>query len=70
MENLEWKILDGPESHGSRRMVKVTGGSLAVGRSKRVGWNVRRKEVSEFRCFTVNDILNFVRDVGGKVVVG
>ena len=38
--------------------MKTVGGSLEAGTMGSVGWNVSRKEASEFRCLTVSDILN------------
>ncbi len=56
MEKMEWNILDGPVSHGSRRMVKVFEDRPGVGGKGKMGWKVRRNEASALRCLTVNDI--------------
>lgn len=62
MENLECHILDGPESHGSRRIVKVWVDLPGEGGNWRIGWKVRRKEASELRCLTVKDIFKVLNN--------
>lgn len=56
IENLEWNILDGPDNHGSKRMVKESSGRPGEGGNGDMGANVRRNEASLFRCLTVKDI--------------
>ena len=61
--NLGCHIVDGPESHGSIRMVKLPGGcwyelSIMGGRGVSIGEKVRRKVVSPLRCLTANDMVN------------
>lgn len=55
MDIFEWKILEGPVIHGSRSMVNGCGLRWSAS-SGRMGSKDRRKEASELRCFTVNDI--------------
>lgn len=50
-ENLGCHILDEPESHGSKRMVKEPEEGVGC-----AGLKDRRKEASELRCLTVKDI--------------
>ena len=56
IENFGCHILEGPESHGSIRIVTALVSSPGEGGNGRTGWKVRRKEASAFRCLTVKDI--------------
>lgn len=56
IENLEWNILDGPDNHGSRRIVKVFDGRPGEGGKGEIGSKVRENEASLFKCLTVKDI--------------
>jgi hypothetical protein len=58
IENLGWKMLEGPDSHGSRRMVKACEDRPGEGGKEEIGWKVRRKDASELRCLIVRDILD------------
>ena len=55
-ENLGCHILEGPDSHGSRRMVNSFVGCPGEGGKGRMGRKVRRNEASELRCLIVNAI--------------
>lgn len=67
-ENLGCHILDSPDSHGSRRMVKEASGCPGEGGKGRIGRNVRRKDASVLRCLTVNDIFEELYETGDEVV--
>jgi len=62
IENLVCHILDGPESQGSTRMVKGFSTLPGEGGKSRIGWKVRRKDASEFRCLTVKDMFEVLDD--------
>lgn len=54
----EWKIMDGPVSHGSRRTVKGRGlAARTEAPEGGAGSKERRKEASAFRCLIVTDIV-------------
>ena len=57
--NLGCQILEGPESHGSRRIEKVPGVLWASADNGHglTGEKVRRKVESPFRCLIVRDIV-------------
>lgn len=57
LEKKGWKMFEAPDSQGSMIIVNVVDW-LGVGGKGRIGWNVRRKEASAFRCLTVKDILD------------
>lgn len=71
-ENREWNIFEGPTSQGSRTIVKALLAGVGVeGGEAEVGSKVRRKDVSELRCFTVKDILaGVIVGALGDLVVG
>lgn len=69
-ENLGCHILDGPDSHGSRRMVKELSCCPGEGGKGRIGRNVRRNDASVLRCFTVNDIFEVLNETIDEVCEG
>lgn len=56
LEKKGWKMFEAPDSQGSMTIVNVVDWP-GVGGNGRIGWNVRRKEASAFRCLTVKDML-------------
>lgn len=56
IENLEWKIVDGPDNQGSRRIVKELLHCPGEGGKGEMGSKVRRNDASLFKCLTVKDI--------------
>jgi hypothetical protein len=64
MAILECHIFEGPETHGSRRIVNAGFVCPGVGGKEfGIGSKVRRKEASELICLTVKDIFGIQNDI-------
>lgn len=59
MEKMEFRIMDGPTSHGSQRMVKDPGKRPGEESGAMGGLKTRRKHVSPFSDLTDSDMATF-----------
>lgn len=57
LEKNGWNMFELPQSQGSMTTVNVVDWP-GVGGNGRIGWKVRWKEASAFRCLTVKDMLD------------